>query len=192
MYVAISKLFGSTQGKHLIVHRFLNWYDSDGLFPTDKRGLNDKHGKVQQIYKNKRKIGFKVDIFANFNTYSGWQASVAFNYLCLLNIFIQYYFETNFMSINITFHSYTNIQIHWNSCVYFYFVLYLDFINFSSDWKTTGFVKLHLCNIWCNTLWNIKLKVSYIRLNMLILFITSNRLWLRYEKVQNVRFESWD
>ena len=55
MYVAISTFVGSTQGKYLIVHRFLNWYYLDGSFPTDKQELNDKHWKVQQIYQNNKK-----------------------------------------------------------------------------------------------------------------------------------------
>ena len=60
--------------------------------------------KCNKYIKTIKKRGFKIDIRANFSTYSGWQASVASNYLCILNIFIQYYFETNFISVNITFH----------------------------------------------------------------------------------------
>ena len=60
--------------------------------------------KCNKYIKTINKKGFKIDIRASLSTYSGWQASVASNYLCILNIFIQYYFETNFISVNITFH----------------------------------------------------------------------------------------
>ena len=160
MYVAISKFVGSTQGKYLIVHRFLNWYDLDSSFPTDKQELNDKHWKVQQIYKNNKK-----ERLQNWHScqlqYILRMASIR----CIkLPVHSQYFYPILFWNqFYIGKYYFLRFSYTWfvYVCWYFYFILYLIFINFSSDLKTTRFVKLHLCNIWCNELeiWNWKFPI---------------------------------